>query len=200
MLTSRQKEILDYIIERVKEAGYPPTVREIAMHFKVSIKGAYDHLVAVEKKGYIKRDPTKPRAIELLDFVAKKLPYKVVEVPIVGRVAAGEPLLAAQNIEGTLPISSEVVNSEEVFALKIKGTSMIEDGILDGDYVIVKQQNSAQSGDIVVALLEDEATVKRFYKEDSYVRLQPSNSQMAPIKTKNVKVLGKVIGVFRQVK
>lgn len=200
-LTSRQKETLDCIIESVKGLGYPPTVREIADHFKISIKAAYDHLLAVEKKGYIKRNPTKPRAIELLDFISMNLPYKVINVPIIGRVPAGEPLLATENIEGTLPISSEVISEGEAFALKVKGISMIEAGILDGDYVIVKQQNFAQSGDIIVALLEGQdgssATVKRFYREDNYIRLQPANSAMEAIKTKNVKILGKVVGVFR---
>jgi repressor LexA len=198
-LTGKQQKVLDFIINYVRETGYPPTVREIGNTFGISSKGAYDHLKAIEKKGYIKRDASKPRAIELMDFISRRVTGSVVDIPVVGKVAAGEPLLATQNIEGTISISSDLVKAEEPFALRIKGDSMIEAGILEGDYVIVKQQKSADQGDIVVALIGDDATVKRFFKADNYVRLQPENSAMEPIIVKDVTILGKVIGLYREV-
>ena len=197
-LTNRQKQVLDFITDYVRDVGYPPTVRDIANAFKISSKGAYDHLTAIEKKGYIKRNPTKPRAIELMDFVPGRVPGSVVEIPVVGRVAAGEPLLATQNIERTISLSSDVIKSEEPFALRIKGDSMIGAGILEDDYVIVKQQRAAEQGDIVVALIGDEATVKRFYKAADHIELQPENPSMKPIIVKDVTILGKVIGLFRE--
>ena len=198
-LTKRQQQILDFITDYVRDTGYPPTVREIAGSFDMSSKGAYDHLVAIEKKGYIKRDPTKPRAIELMDFLAGRNREPIVEVPVVGKVAAGEPLLATQNIERTISISGDMVRTEEPFALRIKGDSMIGAGILEGDYVIVKQQQNADQGDIVVALIGEEATVKRFYKASDHVRLQPENPSMKPIIVKDVTIMGKVIGLFREI-
>jgi repressor LexA len=198
-LTKRQQQVLDFIIGYIKETGYPPTVRDIANEFEISSKGAYDHLIAIEKKGYIRRDPAKPRAIELLDFVPGRVPGSVIEIPVVGKVAAGEPLLATQNIERTISLSSDMIRTEEPFALRIKGDSMIEAGILEGDYVIVKQQPSAEQGDIVVALIGDEATVKRFYRADDHIKLQPENPSMEPIMVKDVTILGKVIGLFREV-
>lgn len=197
-LTKRQQEVLDFIINCVRDKGYPPTVREIANAFKMSSKGAYDHMTAIEKKGYIKRDPAKPRAIELMDFVSGRVHGPVIEIPVVGKVAAGEPLLATQNIERTISLSSDVIRTEEPFALRIKGDSMTGAGILEGDYVIVKQQPSAEQGDIVVALIGDEATVKRFYKATDHIRLQPENPSMEPIIVKNVTIMGKVIGLFRE--
>jgi repressor LexA len=198
-LTNRQQKVLDFIVNYIRDTGYPPTVREIAGEFGISSKGAYDHLIAIEKKGYIKRDPSKPRAIELMDFVHGRITESVVEIPVVGKVAAGEPLLATQNIERTLSLSGDLIKTEQPFALRIKGESMIEAGILEGDYVIVKQQPSAEQGDIVVAMLGDEATVKRFYRNDDHIRLQPENSSMKPIIAKDVTILGKVIGLFREV-
>jgi len=198
-LTKRQQQILDFMISYVRDVGYPPTVREIGGEFKISSKGAYDHLVAIEKKGYIRRDPAKPRAIEFLDFVSRKTFGSVIEIPVVGRVAAGEPLLATQNIERTISLSGDLIKTEEPFALRIKGDSMIGAGILENDYVIVKQQPSAEQGDIVVALIGEEATVKRFYKADDHVRLQPENPSIKPIIVKDVSILGKVIGLFREV-
>jgi repressor LexA len=198
-LTIRQQKILDFIVSYIKDNGYPPTVRDIARDFKMSSKGAYDHMVAIEKKGYIRRDPTKPRAIELLDFVQRDSQEPVINVPVIGRVAAGEPLLATENIERTITISSDMVRTETPFALRVKGNSMIGAGILEDDYVIVRQQHSAEQGDIVVALIGDEATVKKFYKEDNHVRLQPENPLMAPIIVKDVTILGKVIGLFRNI-
>ncbi|MFQ6041258.1 MAG: transcriptional repressor LexA [Candidatus Poribacteria bacterium] len=198
-LTKRQKDILDYIKNYIQTVGYPPTVREIGGAFKISEKGAYDHLRAIEKKGYIKRASRKNRAIEVLDFIPLHR-EEIVEVPIVGRIAAGEPLLATQNIEGTLPLSKEMVGKEGLFALRVKGTSMIGAGIFNGDYVIVKQQASAEQGEIVVALLDNEATVKRFYRDGKYIRLQPENPAMNPIIVKNAAILGKVVGLFRRFK
>ena len=198
-LTNRQQQVLDFITNYVRETGYPPTIREIAKAFEMSSKGAYDHLTAIEKKGYIRRDPTKPRAIELLDFMPGRSNQPVIEVPVVGRVAAGEPLLANQNIERTISLSGDMVRTEEPFALRIKGDSMINAGILEGDYVIVKQQHDAEQGDIVVALIGDEATVKRFYKSSDHVRLQPENPTMEPIIVKDVSIMGKVIGLFREI-
>jgi len=196
-LTKRQQEVLDYIKNYIKAAGYPPTVREIGGNFEMSEKGAYDHLRAIEKKGYIKRAAKKYRAIEILDFV----PFSkggIVEVPIVGRIAAGEPLFAIENIEGTLPLSKGMVSGAGTFALRVKGTSMIEAGIFNGDYVIVKKQASAEQGEIVVALLDDEATIKRFYRENGTIRLQPENPTMSPIIVKEATILGKVVGLFRK--
>jgi len=197
-LTNRQREILDFIKRDTERAGYPPTVREIGGAFDMSEKGAFDHLKAIEKKGYIRRDPRKPRAIEILDFVAARHRQEIAEIPIVGRIAAGEPLLAEQNIEGTLPLPRQMVGEGNAFALRVKGDSMINAGIFNGDYVVVKGQSAAEQGDIVVALLNDEATVKRFYLEDDSIRLQPENPSMPPIVTKDVVILGKVIGLFRR--
>ena len=197
-LTNRQQKVLDFITNYLRDTGYPPTVREIAGEFKISSKGAYDHLIAIEKKGYIRRNPAKPRAIELMDFVPGRAYGPVIEIPVVGRVAAGEPLLASQNIERTITLSNDLIRTEEPFALKIKGESMMGAGILEGDYVIVKQQQDADQGDIVVALIGDEATVKRFYRAGDHVRLQPENPTMKPIIVKDVTILGKVVGLFRE--
>ena len=197
-LTNRQRKVLDFITNYIRDTGYPPTVREIAGEFKISSKGAYDHLVAVEKKGYIRRDPAKPRAIELMDFVPGRAYGQVIEIPVLGKVAAGEPLLANQNIERTITLSNDLIRTEEPFALKIKGESMTGAGILEGDYVIVKQQQDADQGDIVVALIGDEATVKRFYRAGDHIRLQPENPTMKPIMVKDVMILGKVVGLFRE--
>ncbi len=197
-LTNRQRKVLDFITNYLRDTGYPPTVREIAGEFRISSKGAYDHLIAIEKKGYIRRDPAKPRAIELMDFVPGRAYGPVIEIPVLGRVAAGEPLLASQNIERTITLSNDLIRTEEPFALKIKGESMTGAGILEGDYVIVKQQQDADQGDIVVALIGDEATVKRFYRAGDHVRLQPENPTMKPIIVKDVTILGKVVGLFRE--
>lgn len=197
-LTAKQQKILDFIINQIQDAGYPPTVREIGAAFKISEKGAHDHLIAVEKKGYIRRDPRKPRAIEVLEYTTKRVPTDAIEVPIVGRVAAGAPLFATENLEGSLPLPTHMVKDEKVFALKINGSSMINAGILDGDFVVVRQQRAADQGDIVVALLGDEATVKRFYRDDGYIRLQPENPAMEPIMVRDAKIVGKVIGLFRE--
>ncbi len=197
-LTKKQDRVFEFIRKHVQDIGYPPTVREIGMNFGISEKGAYDHLNAIEKKGYIRRMPKKPRAIEILEFVPQKLPQTAVEVPIVGRVAAGEPILASENVEGTLPVPREVVKEDTCFALRINGKSMIEAGIFEGDIVIVRSQNYADTGDIVVALLDEEATVKRFFRDGSKIRLQPENSVMSPIIVDDAQILGKVVGLFRR--
>jgi repressor LexA len=197
-LTKKQDRIFEFIRKHVQDTGYPPTVREIGTNFRISEKGAYDHLNAIEKKGYIRRMPKKPRAIEILEFVPQKLPQTAVEVPIVGRVAAGEPILASENVEGTLPVPREVVKEDTCFALRVNGKSMIEAGIFEGDLVIVRSQNYADTGDIVVALLDEEATVKRFFRDGNRIRLQPENSVMSPIIVDDAQILGKVVGLFRK--
>ena len=197
-LTKKQDKIFEFVRKHVQDIGYPPTVREIGTNFRISEKGAHDHLNAIEKKGYIRRVPKKPRAIEILEFVPQKLPQTAVEVPIVGRVAAGEPILASENVEGTLPVPREVVKGDTCFALRVNGKSMIDAGIFEGDLVIVRSQNYADAGDIVVALLDEEATVKRFFRDGTRIRLQPENSMMSPIIVNDAQILGKVVGLFRR--
>ena len=218
LLTARQREIFNYIQSRIKE-GYPPTIREIGSKFGFSEKAAHDHLNALEKKKYIDREEGKPRAISILKEADPKLETSkwlegqnanpalvnikrdIIEIPIFGRVAAGTPLLASQNIEGTLPIPTRMVNNHECFALRIIGSSMVGAGILEGDFVIVRRQANADPGDIVVALVDDEATVKRFYIDGERVRLQPENPAIEPIlfDTNDVMILGKVIGLHREI-
>jgi len=201
-LSKKQIEVLEFIKKELATKGYPPSVREIceAVNLK-STSTVHGHLEKLEKKGYIRRNPTKPRAIEVLDsnsyIFSKK---EIVELPIVGKVTAGQPILAQENIEDTLPIPIDFVGNNDSFILVIKGDSMIEAGILDGDYVIVQKQSYANNGDIVVALLDDEATVKRFYKEKNYFRLQPENPNYEPIITDKLSIIGKVIGVLRKLK
>ncbi|AFV11583.1 LexA repressor LexA [Thermacetogenium phaeum DSM 12270] len=195
-LSRRQEMILNFIQKTIDARGYPPSVREIgdAVGLKSS-STVHTHLVKLEKKGYIRRDPTKPRAIEIVNNNSA-----VVRVPVVGRVAAGTPILAVENIEGVFPLSASFVgSSDNIFMLTTKGDSMINAGIFDGDYLIVRQQQTAEDGDIVVALMDDEeATVKRFYREAGCIRLQPENDCYEPIRSKHVKILGKVIGVIRK--
>ncbi|MDQ0161837.1 transcriptional repressor LexA [Bacillus alveayuensis] len=203
-LSKRQQEILNFIKEEVRKKGYPPSVREIGEAVGLaSSSTVHGHLSRLESKGLIRRDPTKPRAIEILedDLTAHIPKSDVVNVPVIGKVTAGLPITAVENIEEYFPLPERFVSSDDtVFMLEIMGNSMIEAGILDGDYVIVRQQQTAQNGDIVVAMTEDEeATVKRFFKEKDYIRLQPENSSMEPIILKNVTILGKVIGVYRAI-
>ena len=181
-ISAKQKEILEYIKGEILSKGYPPAVREIceAVDLK-STSSVHSHLETLEKNGYIRRDPTKPRAIEILDDDFNLTRREVVNVPIVGHVAAGEPILATENIENYFPIPVEYMPNEETFMLKVKGESMINAGIFNGDNVLVKKQPNAENGDIVVALVDDSATVKTFYKEDGYYRLQPENDTMDPI-------------------
>ena len=197
-ITDKQKEILEYIKEMILKKGYPPAVREIceAVHLK-STSSVHSHLESLEKNGYIRRDPTKPRTIEILDDDFALTRREVVNVPVIGTVAAGTPILADKNIEDYLPIPAEMLPNKEVFMLKVKGNSMIEAGIYSGDKVIVAKQPDAENGDKVVALVDDSATVKTFYKENGHFRLQPENSTMDPIILDHVEILGKVIGLFR---
>ena len=197
-ITAKQKEILEYIKSEILKRGFPPAVREIceAVHLK-STSSVHSHLESLERKGYIRRDPTKPRAIEILDDSFQLLRKEMVNVPIVGKIAAGSPLLAVENIESYFPIPSEYLPNAQTFLLEVKGESMINAGILDGDFVLVEQSAVADNGDIVVALLEDSATVKRFYKEEGIFRLQPENDALEPIIVRDLQIMGKVIGVFR---
>lgn len=197
-ISNKQKEILEYIKQEILNRGYPPAVREIceAVGLK-STSSVHSHLETLEKNGYIRRDPTKPRAIEIIDDNFNLTRREVVNVPIIGRVAAGEPLLAFENVENYFPIPMEFMPNAESFMLKVKGESMINVGIYDGDQILVQRQSDAANGDIVVAMVEDSATVKTFYKEDGYYRLQPENDTMDPIIVKECQILGKVFGVFR---
>lgn len=197
-ISQKQREILEYIKQEIQKKGYPPAVREIceAVHLK-STSSVHSHLETLEKNGYIRRDPTKPRAIEIMDDTFNLTRREVVNVPMVGRVAAGEPILATENVENYFPIPAEFMPNEKTFMLKVKGESMINAGIFDGDNILVKQQSTASNGDMVVALVEDSATVKTFYKEEGHYRLQPENDTMDPIIVEQVDILGKVFGVFR---
>ena len=190
-ITPKQKEILEYIKSQILDRGFPPSVRDICEAVNLrSTSSVHAHLETLEKNGYIRRDPTKPRAIEILDDTFNLTRREITNVPLIGRVAAGEPLLAQENIENYFPINS-------TFLLTVKGESMINVGILDGDMVLVEEKHSANNGEMVVALIEDGATVKTFYKEEGIIRLQPENDYMDPIIVKDVTILGKVIGVMR---
>ena len=197
-ISKKQEEILEYIKSQILERGFPPAVREIceAVNLK-STSSVHSHLETLEKNGYIHRDPTKPRAIEILDDTFNLTRREMVNVPIIGRVAAGEPLLAQQNIENYFPIPAEMMPNKQTFLLQVQGESMINAGILNGDYILVQQQQTADNGDKVVALIDDGATVKTFYREEGSIRLQPENDFMDPIIVKDCTILGKVIGVFR---
>ena len=197
-ITKKQTEILEYIKSQILNKGYPPSVRDIctAVNLK-STSSVHAHLETLEKNGYIRRDPTKPRAIEIIDDNFNLSRREVVNVPLIGQVAAGQPLLAVENITGYFPIPAEFIPKEEVFMLNVKGESMVNAGIYDGDQIIVKQQSTASNGEIVVALVDDSATVKRFYKENGHIRLQPENDFMEPIIVDSCEIIGKVIGLIR---
>lgn len=210
LLTERESRILEYMKTQTKLKGYPPTVRELCQSLGIkSTSTAHKDLENLERKGYIRKDPSKRRAVEILDNEAQvshgeELPSvdreDVVDIPVVGRVAAGMPILAEQNIEDSFPVPARFVNGGEHFMLNVKGDSMIDAGIFDGDYIMIKRQNTARNGEIVVAMVdgfESEATVKTFYKEDGHIRLQPENPSMSPIIVNDVKILGLVKGVFR---
>jgi repressor LexA len=197
-ITKKQTEILEYIKEQILNKGYPPSVRDICMAVDLkSTSSVHAHLETLEKNGYIRRDPTKPRTIEIIDDNFNLTRREVVNVPLVGQVAAGEPLLAVENITSYFPIPAEFMPNEEVFMLTVKGESMVNVGIFDGDKIIVKKQNIAHNGEIIVALVDDSATVKRFYKEEGHIRLQPENDFMDPIIVADCEILGKVIGLIR---
>jgi repressor LexA len=199
-ISERQRRILDFIKSEVAEKGYPPSVREIGNAVGLrSSSTVHGHLTKLEELGYIRRDLSKPRAIELLEDAAAPR-MRVVDVPLVGKVTAGTPILAVENIEEYYPIPKDFAGHEDVFMLRVKGDSMIEAGILDGDFVLVSRQETASNGEIVVALIDgEEATVKRFYHEGTHVRLQPENPTMEPLIVQDVRILGKVPGVFRRI-
>ncbi len=198
-ITDKQQEILEYMKEQILSKGYPPSVREIcsAVHLK-STSSVHSHLETLEKNGYIRRDPTKPRAIEIVDDTFNLTRRELVNVPILGSVAAGQPLLANDNINGYFPLPPEYVNNSQTFMLTVKGESMINAGIFDGDLVLVEQTPVARNGEIIVALIEDSATVKTFYKENDHIRLQPENDSMDPILVKDCMIIGRVIGLYRR--
>ena len=197
-ITAKQQEILNFIKSEILHKGYPPAVRDIceAVHLK-STSSVHSHLETLEKNGYIRRDPTKPRAIEIIDDTFQLTRREVVNVPLIGTVAAGQPILAQENIENYFPIPAEYMPNADCFMLKVKGDSMVNAGIFDGDQILVQQQSTANNGDKVVALIDDSATVKTFYKEDGHYRLQPENDSMNPIIVDQVTILGKVFGVMR---
>ncbi len=201
-MTEKQREILEFIKQSILSRGYPPAVREIgeAVHLK-STSSVHSHLSTLEKNGYIRRDPTKPRAIEIVDDSFNLARRELVNVPIVGTVTAGEPILAIQNIEGYFPILPEFVNNSQTFMLKVKGDSMVNVGIYEGDYILVEESSHASNGEIIVALVEDSATVKRFYREKDHIRLQPENDFMEPILIPTgvpFSIIGRVIGLYRK--
>ena len=197
-ISVKQQEILQYIKDTILKKGYPPAVREIceAVHLK-STSSVHSHLETLEQNGYIRRDPTKPRTIEILDDCFNLTRRELVNIPLIGSVAAGQPILAQENIENYFPVPSDLLPNQEAFMLRVKGEIMINAGIFNGDQIIVAQQDTAENGDIIVALMDDSATVKRFYREDDHVRLQPENDTMEPIITTDVQILGKVIGLVR---
>ena len=213
MLKEREQKILDYMREEIRKKGYPPTVREICSALNIkSTSTAHKDISNLVKAGYIKKDPSKPRALMLVEAdTSDQTTYEtgnddgvshteVIDIPVVGRIAAGTPILAEQNIEDSFPVPARFVGNNPNFMLTVRGESMIEAGIMDGDYILVEQQNTARNGDIVVAMVdgfESEATVKTFYREEDHIRLQPENSTMSPIIVNDVKILGKVRGVFR---
>lgn len=197
-ISKKQMEILEYIKSEILRIGYPPAVREICEAVNLrSTSSVHAHLESLEKNGYIRRDPTKPRAIEIIDDTFNLTRREMVNVPMVGQVAAGEPILAEQNITNYFPIPMEFMPNNDTFMLTVRGESMVNVGIYDGDYVLVEKRQTASNGEIVVALVDDSATVKTFYKEEGYYRLQPENDNMDPIIVMNCEILGKVIGVFR---
>ena len=198
LITQKQSEILEYIKSQILNKGYPPSVRDIcsAVNLK-STSSVHAHLESLEKNGYIRRDPTKPRTIEIIDDNFNLTRREMVNVPVLGQVAAGEPILAVDNITGYFPIPSEFMPNEETFILTVKGDSMINIGIYNGDQIVVEKCNTAENGEIIVALIDDSATVKRFYKENGHIRLQPENDFMDPIIVDDCMILGKVIGLMR---
>jgi repressor LexA len=197
-LTAKQQEILEYIKDEILKKGYPPTVREICERVGLrSTSSVHAHLSTMEKNGFIRRDPTKPRAIEICDDSFQIVRTEMTSLPVVGDIAAGQPILAQENILNYFPVPSEIVPSSESFALRVRGESMINAGIFDGDIIFVNSCSTASNGDIVVALIDDSATVKTFYKEKDHIRLQPENDTMDPIIVRECLILGKVFGVFR---
>lgn len=197
-ITAKQQQILDYIKDEILKKGYPPTVREIGETVNLkSTSSVHSHLETLEKNGYIKRDPTKPRAIEICDDSFQIVRTEMVSLPVIGNVAAGQPIFAEENIEDYFPVPADMVPKGESFILKVRGDSMINAGIFSGDRIFVNSCSTANNGDMVVAMIEDGATVKTFYKEDGHIRLQPENDDMDPIIVDDCQIVGKVFGVFR---
>lgn len=197
-ISNKQKEILEYLKSQIINKGYPPAVREICEAVKLkSTSSVHSHLETLEKNGYIRRDPSKPRAIEIVDDEFNLTRRELVNVPVVGTITAGQPILAVENIDSYFPIPAEMMPKEETFMLKVKGESMINAGIYNGDKILVQKQSHAKNGDFVVALIGEEVTVKTFYKENGYYRLQPENDTMEPIIVNDLNIQGKVIGLFR---
>lgn len=197
-ITVKQQQILDYIKDEILKKGYPPTVREIGETVNLkSTSSVHSHLETLEKNGYIKRDPTKPRAIEICDDSFQIVRTEMVSLPVIGNVAAGQPIFAEENIEDYFPVPADMVPKGESFILKVRGDSMINAGIFSGDRIFVNSCNTANNGDMIVAMIEDGATVKTFYKENGYIRLQPENDNMEPIIVEDCQIIGKVFGVFR---
>lgn len=197
-ISAKQQEILDYIKEEILKKGYPPTVREICETVNLkSTSSVHSHLETLEKNGYIRRDPTKPRAIEICDDSFQVVRTEMVSLPVIGNVAAGQPIFAEENVQEYFPVPAEVVPPGDSFILNVRGESMINAGIFDGDRVFVNACDTASNGEIIVALIDDSATVKTFYKENGHIRLQPENDTMEPIIVDNCQILGKVFGVFR---
>lgn len=201
-LSERQISILDYIKKEIRAKGYPPSVREIGKAVGLSSSSTvHGHLNVLEQKGYIRRDPTKPRAIEVTDGEYCHILKEMVNIPIIGKITAGQPILAVENVEDTFPVPLDFIGSKNyLFMLNVFGDSMVEAGIYDGDYVIIEKTSYAENGDIVAALIDDEATIKRFFKENGHIRLQPENRYMSPIIVDEAKILGKVVGLFRKMK
>lgn len=201
-LTERQRQVLQFIKDEIRSKGYPPSVREIGEAIGLSSSSTvHGHMARLEEKGFIRRDPTKPRAIEVLDEPGGMPRKRTITVPLVGRVTAGQPILAVENIEDHLALSADFVrgaDETELFFLQVQGDSMVEAGILNGDFVLVRRQQTAYNGEIVVAMIEDEATVKRFFKEHGHIRLQPENRFMDPIIVPNAQILGKVVALLRR--
>jgi repressor LexA len=197
-LTEKQELVLKFITNVIKDRGVPPTIREIGDKFEITAKGAYDHLKAIERKGYLKTSKNQSRAIELLRHSAEDgIPIRAMSIPLLGRVAAGIPIFAEENIEDYIPITDRMAKKGSLFALRVVGESMIGDGINDGDIAIIQKKEVAKDGEIIVALLEEEATLKTYYKEKDLIRLEASNPKFKPIKAKKVTVVGKLVGLYR---
>lgn len=197
-LTDKQDQVLKYIVKAIKEKGFPPTIREIGDQFNITAKGAYDHLKAIEKKGYLKTSKNQSRAIELLrPNGSESIPSKATSIPLLGRVAAGVPILAEENVEDYISVPDDLAKKGTLYALKVSGESMVDAGIHNGDIAVIQKKEVAKNGEIIVALIDNEATLKVFYKEPDHVRLEPRNNRFKPIKTKKVSIIGKLIGIYR---
>ena len=196
-LTVRQREVLEFINGYIEHHRYPPAIRELAEHFSISIRAAYDHLKALRKKGYVRSAEGRSRSLEVLDDGSDERRHRLVRIPLLGRVAAGAPLFAEENVVRTIAVSDELLGSGPCFALRVRGDSMCDAGILDGDIAIVRRQEDADNGDIVVAMIEEAATLKRFFRERNRIRLQAENAAYPPIFTQNLRILGKLRAVQR---